>query len=124
MKITIKGNEYGLQWGMGAIELYCDAMDCEIEGLDKVYMPNREQGKALTNLILAGLKNHAELNNEDMPVTYRELQAWIDDTEQDTFKAVMDDWNKSKYLGKTISSYLIGEPEEGSAKKKSRSVKS
>ncbi len=123
MKIAINDKEYGLQWGMGCIEMYCDAMDCDIDGIDKIYLPNRHQGKALTTLIFSAMKNYAELNNSVLDVSYRQLQAWIDEADQDLFKSIMDDWNHSKYLGKTIAEYFLASiaEEEQVSKKKSPS---
>ena len=125
MQITINDKAYSLQWGMGAIEIYCDSMNCDIEGLDKVFILNKDQPKAIVSLILAALKNAAELKDETLDVSYRQLQAWLDEADQEIFKEIMKDFKASKYFGRTIAEYLLGEPSEESAiKKKSRLVKS
>jgi hypothetical protein len=119
MNITINNKEYGLHWGMGAIEIYCDRMNCELDGLDKIYIPGRDQGKAITNLILAALQNYGEINNAPADVTYRQLQAFIDESDESVFKSIMDDFAHSKYLGKTIMQHLVpeGAPEDTPEKK-------
>jgi len=122
MKLSINDKEYGLQWGMGAIEIYCDSMGCDIDGLDKVFVINKEQPKAIVNLILAALRNWCELNDETLAVNYRQLQAWLDEAPQDQFKSIMDDFKASKYFGRTIAEYVLGDVDD-SPKKKSRSVK-
>jgi hypothetical protein len=126
MKLTINESEYGLQWGMGAIEIYCDNMDCDIDGLDKVITLNRDQPKAIVTIILAAIRNWCELNEREFAVTYRQMQAWLDEAPQDTYMSIMDDFKNSKYLGRTISAYLLGEDPEPAKtpKKKSASVKS
>ena len=99
-------------------------MDCDIEGLDKVITLNREQPTAIVPIILAAIRNWCELNNAEMSVTYRQMQAWLDEAPQDTYMAIMDDFKQSKYLGRTISAYLLGEEPAKPAKKKSPSAKS
>lgn len=124
MKIVINDIEYGLQWGMGALEIYCDAMRCDIDGLDKVFLVNKEQNKAIVSLILAAVQNYSELNDEPLTLSVRQLQAWLDEDAKN-LPEVLDDFKNSKYLGRTISEYLLGEePGEVNIKKKSRSVKS
>ncbi|HVW99720.1 MAG TPA: hypothetical protein VHA52_04640 [Candidatus Babeliaceae bacterium] len=124
MKIVINDTDYGLQWGMGALEIYCDAMGCDIDGLDKVFLVNKEQNKAIVSLILAAVQNYSELKDEPLTLSVRQLQAWLDEDAKN-LPEVLDDFKNSKYLGRTISEYLLGEePGEVSIKKKSRSVKS
>lgn len=126
MKLTINDKEYGLQWGMGAIEIYCDSMNCDIEGIDMVTTQGRNQPKAIVTLILAALQNYAELNNEPFNINYRQLQFWLSEAKQETFKEIMEDFKASKYFGRTIAEYLFGETPDPTPtiKKKSRSVKS
>lgn len=126
MNLTINNKEYGLQWGMGAIELYCDAMNCDIDGIDMVTTVCREQPKAIVTLILSALRNYAELHNQTLDVSYRQLQVWLDESEQKTFNEIMENFKNSKYFGKTIAEYLFGQVADPtpSLKKKSRSVKS
>ena len=130
MQITINNKPYGLSWGLGAIEIYCDKMGCGMEGLDLVFAARPEQAllksKALVNLILAALQNSAELENKEFDVTYRQLQAWIDEAPQALFQSVMKDFETSKYFGKTIGEYLGIQAEEvpATSKKKSHSAKS
>lgn len=125
MKLDINGKEYPLQWGMGALEMFCDALDCEISGLDKALMPGKDQNRYLTTLILAAVKNGAEAEsyNEDVGVSYRQLQHFLDEAPDNTLRDILEDFKRSKYFGKTIAAHLALDlaPSEGGSKKKSPS---
>jgi hypothetical protein len=131
MKVTINENEYGLQWGLGALEIYQEAMEASLgvslgmeEALDLAVMKNRDQTKALVNLALAGMRNYAEVNDLSFDLTYRKLQAWASEAEQKEWDAVIEDFTKSKFFGRTISEVLGGTTEDTSkTKKKSASAK-
>jgi len=123
MKINFGGKERGFQWGMGCLERYCELMDCDIEGLDLAFKPGRDQNKAMTNLLLAAMGNYADLHDEAIDFTYPKIQAWLDDAPQGTLNELMDDFKKSKYLGKAIQDYFTQEETEegqgsGNVKKK------
>lgn len=123
MKITLKDKDYQLEWGMGALEIYCDNMHCDLLGLDMVLVPNREQNKAVVTLIAAAIENGLALQEppQEMDVTYRQLQKFLDDAPQATLTKIMEDFRKSKYFGVTMEDYLLstmGEEEETSAPKK------
>lgn len=129
MKININGNEYGLCWGIGAIEIYCDTMNCDIDGLDKAVISEKEieKLKAINILVLSAIQNWCELNDVEFDLTYRKFQQWLSDAPQQTANSIMNDWKASKYMGKTIGEYYFGElpePIEPIKKKTSRSVKS
>lgn len=131
MKITINEKEYELQWGMGALEIYCDNMLCDIEGLNLVLEKNREQNRAVITLILAAIQNGLELQNppQELDVNARQVQKFLDDAPETTFPAIMSDFMKSKYFGTTIEEYILMTlqndegTEEGAPKKKSDSPK-
>lgn len=132
MQITIasKVNEevvekhYPLQWGMGALEIYCDLMECDLDGLgmiDNTANPLQMQ-KAIVALIYAGIKNGCEVNDVEFDVTMPKLRVCLDDMPQENFKAIMDDFANSKYLGKTLRQHLYGDivPEDTNTKKKTK----
>ncbi len=128
MKLTINGIEYGLQWGMGAIEIYCDKMNCDIGGLDAAIMSDRviDKLKAINTLTLAAIQNWCELNDVDFNLNYREFQNWISDQPQDTGNKIIEDWKATKFMGRTIAEHYFGEipPETDLKKKKRPSAKS
>lgn len=121
MKLTINGKEYGLQWGLGAIEIYCDTMNCDIAGLDQAIVSERliDKLKAINTLTLAAIQNWCELKDIDFDLNYRSFQSWVSEQPQEIANQIIDDWKASKYLGKTIGEYYFGElPPETTTKKK------
>lgn len=136
MQITIanKVNEkviekhYPLQWGMGALEIYCDLMECDLDGLGMIDDASNalQMQKAIVALIYAGIKNGCEVNELEFDVTLPKLRVCLDDMEQAKFKAIMDDFANSKYLGKTLREHLYGELQETVAdnKKKGKASRS
>lgn len=126
MQITINNKVYDLEWGLGAIELYCDAMDCDIDGLSYIgdNTDLKRKQKAITILILSAIQNACELAGKPFDVSYRLMQKWISDADQEIFDATLADFMKSRYFGKTVSEHIFGiEPVEEPVKKKSRSAK-
>lgn len=129
MKVTISEKEYGLQWGLGAIEIYTEAMEIATgtslgmeEALDLAIMKNKDQFKALINLALAGFQNYAEINDLSFDLNYRKLQAWVSDADQAEWDAVIDDFKKSRFLGRTVEEALGMLPvAEGAGKPKKKS---
>lgn len=127
MKLQIGSKEVGLVWGIGAIEIYCDKMGCDVDGLDKAITSDKEieRQKALTTLILAAIQNWSELpGGSEFTTTYRQLQQYLSEITTEKYQEILQDWKKSKYFGKTIGEYYFGEiPEATTSKKKSRSGK-
>lgn len=130
MKLTINGKEYGLQWGMGALEIYMDTMGftAVADALDTVMMPNKDQDRATLNLFMGALQNYAEINELPFDLTYRKLQAWLDESDEGTVQAISKDFFQSKYLGRTMYDHfgIVETPSTEPEKKKvnSRSGKS
>lgn len=130
MKITIKDREYGLSWGLGAIELYCDRMNCDIDDLELAIGSSKsiDRTKAICNLTICAMQNWAELHEIEFNISYREFQEWLNIQPQDTANNIIEDWKKSMYFGKTIGEHLFGEIAEATPvgkpnKKKQPSVK-
>jgi hypothetical protein len=129
MKISINDKEYGLSWGLGAIEIYCDKHDCDLEDIDLHIGSIKaiDRLKALNNLTLAAMQNYAEINGLEFAMGYRDFQEWLNDQPQTIGDAIINDWKASKLMGKTIAEYYFGEVPEASEpvkpKKKSASAK-
>lgn len=130
MKLKIKGKEYQLEWGMRAIEIYCDNMDCDIDDIDTHLGSNKliDQMRAINNLTLAAIQNGCEnsLPKIDFDVTYNDFLSFLDNNPQDTSTKIIEDWKKSYFFGKTVAEHFFGEVEvtETKNKKKTASEKS
>jgi hypothetical protein len=107
MKFNIGKKERGVQFGMGAIQIYCDEMDCDVEGLNHILNP---QGKrlfeAIGKIIFAGLSNYCNLNDEIIDFNVVQVQSWIDELPQEDYNAIMDVFKNSKMFGKSIQEHF------------------
>ena len=132
MKIKINGEEYGLNWGFGAIRICCDLLDCEYEKVIEMVLGAGnytvlERSKAISTFILSAIKNYGNIHNTETDVNFAQIEAYRDDTPQEEFKKITEDIMKANIMGKTYGSYLglSTEPEDKTAaKKKSPSQKS
>lgn len=117
LKIKFGGKVRGFQFGLGAVEIYCDMMGCDMIGLDMIATVCPEQPKAITSIVYAGLLNYAELNDQEIDFSYRKVQHWLDEAEDSTFAKIMEAFSSSKMFGKTLSEHFGGgEAEEGEKK--------
>lgn len=134
MNLEINGKEYPLQFGMGAIEMYCDKMDCDVDDIDTHMGSSNKvnQLRAINNLTLCAIQNGCELAKPEIKfdVTYREFQAWLDEQPTSTINNIISHWKDTKTLGVKVSEYYdneFSEEIEGEAKKvtkkKSQSAK-
>ncbi len=118
MEITVQGKNYPLQWGMGAIEIYCDMLECGIEGLSMVDSGTPlEMQKAISTLIFAAAKNGCDVYDIPFDLTMPKLKARLDEMEQEKFAEIMADFTNSKYLGKTRLEHLTDNLSETDLKK-------
>lgn len=120
MQITINDKKYTLQWGMGAIEIFCDIMGCDMEALALIGTGTLiEQTKTLTTLIFSAVRNGLEIEGKDIDVNYRQLQLALDKMPQSEFQDIMKDFENSQYMGISLRQFLYGDlPEESNDKKK------
>lgn len=124
MKINIGGQERGLQFGFGAVEIYCETMDCDLKGLDYIGTECKEQPRAIGTIIYAALVNYADLNDELVDFSVRKVQLWLDELPQAGFEAIMEDFRKSKFLGKAIEQHFADsiDVEDDTTKSKKKSL--
>lgn len=113
MNLKINGKDYPLQFGIGAIEIYCDKMDCDIEDIDAQIFSKRtiDKLRAINTLALCALQNGCESANPviKFDLTYRDFQNWLDTQDQDVANQIIAHWKKSKTLGIKVSEYYFGE---------------
>ena len=121
MKFNIGGKERGVQFGMGAIQIYCDEMDCDVEGLNHI-MGGKKQFKAISAIIYAGLSNYCGLNDEMVDFDALKVSSWIDELPQEDYNSIMEHFKLSKVFGKSIQDHfnavndLEDEPVKGKKK--------
>lgn len=121
MKINFGGKERGFQWGIGCIERYCDLMDGDLETLTLLDSKGVSKLKASTNLLLAAMNNYSDINNEAIDYNYSLVQSWLDEAPQNTMDILMQDFLKSKFLGKAVQDYFNDSQDDtatGAVKKK------
>lgn len=141
MILKINDKQYPLQFGLGAVELYCDIMDCDIDDIDAHIGSQRQiqQLKAINTLTLCALKNGCKTAkpvrlefpfDKDFDVAYSEFQNWLDQQPQTTARDIINEWKESKTLGVKVSDYYFEEvldedlkKTKAPAKKKSQSAK-
>jgi hypothetical protein len=115
MNITIQDKEYPLQWGMGAIEIYCDLTGYEsIASLDRIFgvdeagniISDIEQQKAFRTFVFAAIKNGCEVYKKVCDVNYYQVSAAIDEMEQETANLIVESFRASKLNGRTVGEIL------------------
>lgn len=130
MKLTINDKDYQLEWGMGAIEKYCDIRDCDIDDIDTHLGSAKliDQMRAINHLTLAAIHNGCESQRpkQSCGLTYEDLLKWLDLQDVSIRNSIVDDWKKSYYFGKTVAEHFFNEVEvtETKGKKKIASAKS
>lgn len=105
MKFNIGGKERGVQFGMGAIQIYCDEMDCDVEGLNHI-TGGKRQFKAIASIVFGGLSNHCNLNDELIDFNPNTVSSWIDEMSQEDYNSLMGHFKNSKVFGKSIQQHF------------------
>lgn len=141
MKLTVKNKEYGLSWGMGAWELVCDKLGCDMFAIELGVLTNDQ--KYLNHMAYAAIRNWCKINEDDEDAepdfSYRVFLDWMDNAPQEIADKIADSFMKSMFKGRTMEAHFNllleryaastgndGEGEGGkeqATKKKSRSAK-
>lgn len=131
MKITINEKEYGLVWGLSAIDRYCTMIGLEVEpAFDLVFKGQGiKQSVALAKFVSCAVESYSLLNHTDADVSYEQILAEFDTQGIKLIQAILSDFLQSKLLGQTVSEFLGLVVEEtnkvaGKPKKKQEQVKS
>src|ERR1700745_3901055 len=109
MKITINEKEYGLVWGIAAIDRYCTLVDLDIEAAFNLLAskePGFKQTIALAKFVTCAVESYSIIHGLTDEVTYEKVLVEFDNQGQPLIDAIMDDFLKSKLMGKTISEFL------------------
>lgn len=125
MKIKLKGNEYGLHWGLGALRIFCETTGLDIDkGIEIVaglgehnYL---ERTAATNNLIWAAVKNYGNIHEIDVSeVRYIDVELYSDETSVEVFQLVKDDFMHSMFNGKSMAEILgVNLPQKADVKQK------
>lgn len=123
-KIKICGKQRTLTFGLLAIETYCEKMGGDIEQLDKIFhTSDLIQVKAIATLIWSALVASCELYGEDFDFSLNQVKQELGDMEQDVFDSIMEEFKRSRWMGKTIADYYYAPVEQEVADKKKSAPK-
>lgn len=132
MKITINEKEYGLVWGIAAIDRYCTMMDMDIEpALDLVFKKGSgvKQTIALAKFVSCAVDSYSIVNSlpvENIP--YEKILVEFDNQGPVFIQSIIQDFLASRLLGQSVSEFLglvVETPKgDGKPKKKSAAPKS
>ena len=127
IKINDKGQEkeYGLTWGIAAIDRYCVAVGLEMEPALDILFQNTDvlrQTIALSKFVSCAIDSYAALNNTEGNVSYERVLNEFDNQGPALVAAVLDDFFKSKLMGQNVADVLnltikvVDEPAAGKKK--------
>lgn len=126
MKLKILNHEVKFQWGLGAFEICCDALELSLDEVERGVLLGDQ--KIMFRLAYSAIQNACEIDEVEVPFNFRKFQAWLDEADEGTATKIMEDYRNSKYLGKTVMDYyeaFSGNKQTGKdSKKKSPSGKS
>ncbi len=90
IKIELGGKERGLQFGMGALKIYCKAMGTDVDGLDLIFKPGPRRLEAISNLVYAAMCNYCNIKEEDIDFNMAQMELWLDEAPQEIATKVID----------------------------------
>lgn len=115
MKITIKGKEYGLHWGLGAFESAGEVydMDCNtlfLEAIAREYEYNEDGGiKSIgkeigihKEAVLGAVINWCDENDVKFDFTVKNFTNAFNDFTPELRKEILEDFKKSIYNGRIV----------------------
>lgn len=109
MKILINEKEYGLVWGIAAIDRYCTLMNMEIEpALDLVFKQGSgiQQTIALAKFVSCAIESYSVIHGLNDEASYEKILAEFDNQGMPLIQAILADFLASKLLGQTVSEFL------------------
>lgn len=100
MQLEIEGNKWKLVWGLGAFENLCNTLNISLQDIDVAIVTN--DTAVVHRLAYCALENGAEIEDKELDFNYKKFLAWLDEQSEETAKDIIDDFMKSKFLGKTV----------------------
>ena len=105
MKIEIKGKEYGLHWGLGAIELASDVTEKSKDELfyNSLLVNGEMKATAVSHEVMFGaLLNWCDENDIKYEGTYRNFVNAYNDLGKDRHLEIVEEYKKSNYVSATV----------------------
>ena len=110
MLLEIKGNEYGLEWGMLAFENLEDELNVSGTTIIGMIIDEIARGrdKTLRKLAYEAIKLWCRRNDKDCPLTMFDFADWLDREPQgsDSVNFILDSFHESWYQGKQVSAWI------------------
>lgn len=117
-KFNIGGKKRGLCFGTLCYKHYCEKMGGDIEQLDKIFTTaDLEQVNAVSTLIWAAMVAHVELYGDDFDFSLAHVIQWVGDMDGKDFELIMEEFKKSRYMGRSIADYYYTPVEQEAADK-------
>lgn len=110
MLLTIKGNEYGLEWGQLAFENLEDELD--MSGYQIIGLITEELAKGrdrtLRKLSYEAIKLWCRKNNKPFDLSVFEYASWLDHEKRgsESVQYISDSFYESWYQGKAVSEWI------------------
>lgn len=141
MKLTIKGKEYGLHFGIGAAEIAADVLSTEENPIDAndvffgsliANLETGEQMRVSLPLLFGAVLNWCDENDVKYEATFNNFRNAYNEFTPEYQKEILAEYRKSYHGGKIVGeifdellkSYETNKKEEPSKKKVTRSKKS
>jgi hypothetical protein len=114
MEISIKDKQYGLLWGLAAIDRFCNTVQLELEDAlnlifkDTTGNPNQAiaQTIALSKFTVCAIDSYAKVNGTEDGATSEQILQEFDEKGVPLITAILEDFMQSKILGQSVSDYL------------------
>jgi hypothetical protein len=100
MRLKINDKEWKLVWGLGALENLCNELGIGLQDVDMAILNN--ETIVLNKLTYCALQNGAEIDDLELDFNYKKFTQFIDNADESVGREIMNDFMKSKLLGKTM----------------------
>ena len=136
MQVIIKDKEYGLHWGLGAVEISAEIFDLNPDTLlfnSIIFEIENEEvnfNKPVmvdNRLVFGAILNYCDQNDITFDLTYTKFRNAYNDFDLEVHEQLVNDFKKSKYVGKIVEELLneaiakinpVEEPKTTAKKKK------
>lgn len=110
MKLSIKGNDYGLEWGQLAFEKIEDSTGLNGRMIIATILDEVSQGRdrTLRDLAFEAIKLWCRKNSVECGITIFDFVEWLDspDADKDQVAFINKSFEESYYQGKSITEWI------------------